>query len=74
MLEISPFLNSSDCTDPALGNSLLIVCSGKAGPVALVERWTPRGERTHPGKKGFEARRALAIYEPPGGYGHSGYG
>ena len=44
-----------------------------AGPVAqLVERWTLRGERTRPGKKvpGFEARRALDVYEPPGGYGH----
>ena len=36
-----------------------------------VERWTKRGGRTRPGKKGarFEARRTLDIYEPPGGYG-----
>ena len=43
------------------------------GPVAQsVERWTPRGESTRPGKKGpgFEARRALDVYEPPGGYGY----
>ena len=41
-------------------------------PVAqLVERWTPCGESTRPGYKspGFEARRALDIYEPPDGYG-----
>ena len=34
-------------------------------PVAQsVERWTPRGERTRPGKKGpgFEARRALDFF------------
>ena len=39
-------------------------------PVPSVERWTPGGERTRPGKKGpgFEARRALDTYEPPGGY------
>ena len=44
-----------------------------AGPEAQsVERWTPRGERTRPGKKGlrFEPRRALDIYEPLGGYGY----
>ena len=44
-----------------------------AGPVAQsVERWTPRGERTRPGKRGpgLQARRALDIYEPPGGYGY----
>ena len=37
----------------------------------LVERWTPCGESTRPGCKSpvFEARRALDIYEPPGGYG-----
>ena len=42
------------------------------GPVAQsVERWTPRDEKTHPGKQGpgFEARRPLDIYKPPGGYG-----
>ena len=41
-------------------------------PVAqLVERWTSCGESTRPGYevRGFEARRALDIYEPPGGYG-----
>ena len=39
-------------------------------PVAQsVERLTPRDERTRPGKKGpgFEARRTLDVYEPPGG-------
>ena len=44
----------------------------KAVQVAqLVECWTPCGESTCPGYKspGFEARRALDIYEPPGGYG-----
>ena len=44
-----------------------------AGPVAqLVERWTPCGESTRPGQKGpgFEARRALDVYQPPGGYGY----
>ena len=47
--------------------------SAGAGPVAQsVERWAPRSERTRPGKKGpgFEARRALDVYEPPGGYGY----
>ena len=37
-----------------------------AGPVAQsVEHWTLRGERTRPGKKcpGFEARRALDVYD-----------
>ena len=41
-------------------------------PVAQsVERWTPCGESTRPGHKspGFEARRVLDIYEPPGGNG-----
>ena len=41
-------------------------------PVAqMVERWTLCGENTRPGYKspGFEARRALDIYEPPGEYG-----
>ena len=42
-------------------------------PVAQsVERWTPRGESTRPGYEspGFEARRALDVYGPPGGYGY----
>ena len=42
----------------------------RAGPLAQsVERWTPCGESTRPGLKGpgFEARRALDVYEPPGG-------
>ena len=37
----------------------------KAGPIApSVERWTPRGESTRPGKRGpgFEARRALVSW------------
>ena len=36
----------------------------------MVERWTLCGESTRPGYKspGFEARRALDIYEHPGGY------
>ena len=43
-------------------------------PVAqFVERWTPCGGSTRPGYKspprGFEARRALDIYEPPDEYG-----
>ena len=52
--------------------NVYLIWSDLAGPVAQsVERWTPRGERTRPGKKGpvFEARQALDIYEPPGGYG-----
>ena len=44
-----------------------------ARPVAqLVERWIPHGERTSPDEKGpeIEARLALDVYEPPGGYGY----
>ena len=44
-----------------------------AGPVAQsVERRIPRGESTRPEYKGpgFEARRVLDVYEPPGGYGY----
>ena len=44
-----------------------------AGPVAqTVQRWTPYGESMRPGLKGprFEARQALDVYEPPGGYGY----
>ena len=43
-----------------------------AGPVAQsVERWTQCGENTRPGlnSPGFEARRALGVYENPGAYG-----
>ena len=50
----------------------MAACAGLPVPVVqLVERWTPCGESTRPGCKslGFEARRALDIYEPPGGYG-----
>ena len=42
-------------------------------PVAQsVERRTPCGESTRPGyeRSGAEARRALDVYEPPGGYGY----
>ena len=45
----------------------------KVGPVVqLVGRWNPRGESTRPGYKspGFEARRTLDVYGPPGGYGY----
>ena len=37
-----------------------------------VGRWPPRGESTRPGEKGpgFEARQALDVYGPPGGYGY----
>ena len=44
------------------------------GPVAhSVERWTPCGGSTRPGYEspGFEARRALDIYEPPDRYGRN---
>ena len=44
----------------------------EASPVALsVERCTPCGESARSGYKtpGFEARRALDVCEPPGGYG-----
>ena len=43
----------------------------KLSPVAQsVERWTPCGESTRPSEKdaGFEARRTLDVFEPPGGY------
>ena len=52
---------------------LFLIILFLAGSVAQsVERWTPRGERTRTGKKGlgFEARRALDVSEPPGGYGY----
>ena len=46
--------------------------NGLAGLVAQsVERWTLCGESTRTAYKnpGLEARRALDIYEPPGGNG-----
>ena len=55
------------------GQILTMTIQGPAGLVAQsVERWTPRGERTRPGEKdpGLEPRRALDVYEPPGGYGY----
>ena len=62
--------NKEACTDLTFTLSHL----GRfVGPVAQsVVRWTPRGERTLPGKKGpgFEARQALHVYELPGGYGY----